>query len=118
MCLEEGRNELLIDKITIEYTDDIYVYDIITENHTFIVNNIAVHDDFPEIDKHSKESYTIYQILKLSLSNNESLEFNEDKKSIIGIVNYLYDKYSDQSIKITKSVYGNPNFNKIFTDEI
>ena len=44
--------------------EDIYLYDIITTDNTFIVNNYCVNDDFPDIKSHPIVSLRIFDILQ------------------------------------------------------
>ena len=44
---------------------DLQVYDLITEDHSYIANGYGVYDDFPEIEKYQFKSLVILEICKL-----------------------------------------------------
>ena len=53
------------DVIKIIRDKDLRVYDLITEDHSYIANGYGVYDDFPEIEKYQFKSLVILEICKL-----------------------------------------------------
>lgn len=53
------------------------LYNLVTSDHTFIVNHFAVSDDFPEVERHPRVSFRILHLLA-DLAVQERTECTED----------------------------------------
>lgn len=52
------------------------VYNLITEDHSYIVNGFSVNDDFPEVHKHPRVARRILAILSALVDSGETLDLD------------------------------------------
>jgi hypothetical protein len=92
------KKELNVENITLDELRDDYVYNIITSDNSFIINNICVYDNFPEIEKYPIVSLRIFNILEeISKKDNDSI----DKiKKYIKCVEDIVNKEKDVEVDI------------------
>lgn len=85
------------------------VYDILTEDHSYIAGGFAVYDDVPELEKHLSVSLTILSLLRICEDNQLHLTLapKKDAKSWKKIQEFsakLYEKHHREAIKLAKKV--------------
>ena len=93
------EGEVILQDITYYFCADTktIVYDLITEDHTYIANSIRVYDDFPEIEKYPQESIIITNIL--GQVTFEDLQGCTDKNQVKEKANILFEKYVWKAIE-------------------
>jgi hypothetical protein len=92
------------------------VFDLITEDHTYIANSIRVYDDFPEIEKYPQESIIITNIL--GQVTFEDLQGCTDKNQVKEKANFLFKKYIRKAIEKFIKDSSNNSISGIFQDQV
>ena len=73
--------------------ENLPVFDLITEDHSYIVNGISVYDEFPEIDKNPFVSIIIYNILAML----DDVEKNKSRRAFKLEFDSIYNKYIEKA---------------------
>lgn len=85
-----------IEKISVDF--DAKVYDLITSDHTYIVNDIKVYDDFPPIEDYLLETFVILELSKIA--DKLDLSHLKDKWDCKKIVPEFFEKYFEQATNV------------------
>lgn len=91
---------------------DLRVYDLITEDHSYIANGYGVYDDFPEIEKYQFKSLVILEICKLV----QDRQFDSRDK-IYKLLPEFYWNNVNRAINTVKEFDITPEFFKARFDE-
>ncbi len=95
---------ITINNINIKKYDEIQLYNIITEDHTFYVNNFAVHDNSFNYEEYKKESMRIGIMILLTKDIFNDFTFDE-----------LFDKYHQEVMSIDINL---DNFEEYFNNVV
>jgi titin len=82
---EENKIEEEVKSVKIEPCQYSKLYALVTSDHSFIVNDICVSDDFPEIEKHKKVSLRIVYMLKMLKQIKDGQKDIEDIEKVLKI---------------------------------
>jgi hypothetical protein len=88
------------------------VYDIITEDNSYIANGYYVYDDFPEIEKHQFKSLVLLEICKMV----QDYQF-ESKEEIQTVLTEIYYNNINEAINRVKQITITPIILKQRFDE-
>jgi len=112
-----GENgPLSLENINYQPSDsNTLVYDLITEDHSYIANSLCVYDDFPEIEKHPEKSILIVNLLQLI--KQEDIQDCHDKQAIKKKTNFLYEKYIKEAKEKTSKELENSSVEKSFVEK-
>ncbi|MDC0230353.1 hypothetical protein OAK19_00170 [Aureispira] len=86
------------DIIRIVRDKDLRVYDLITEDHSYIANGYGVYDDFPEIEKSQFKSLVILEICKIL----QDREFDNREKIYKLLPEFFYNNVNHAINKVKK----------------
>lgn len=72
--IHDCKHENIIERVSRVVMSECLVYNLITSDHSYIVNGFAVNDDFPEVEKHPRVALRILNILADMVETEEMLE--------------------------------------------
>jgi hypothetical protein len=94
---------MVFEKNENKYPKDTVLYDLITEDHSYVANGVSIHDDFPAIDRHPMVSLVIFHIL-LHVSENGDINEDMDSTDILRHVGRIYNKYSTTAMVAAQDI--------------
>lgn len=82
--------------------DGSILYDIFTTDHSFIVNGFAVHDDFPEIERHPQVALRILHILTELMQTHTTVVSEEqiDRAREVPVSDAIDDEQMQLSLEL------------------
>lgn len=92
------KHEYTVDRVSRVVMSDCVVYNLITSDHSYVINGFAVNDDFPEVEKHPRVSLRILNILADMAETGEYCE-TVDLGSYVRRVCASMSVSEDESVK-------------------
>ena len=77
---------------------DFPVFDLITEDHSYIANSIRVHDDFPQLELYPKVALVLSNIV--SMIQPQDTEDCSDQYELYDRAPIIYKKYYQKAIQM------------------
>lgn len=90
-----------VENITTDQVDSTVVYNLITEDHTYIVNGFAVNDDFPDVKRYPRVSHRILWILQELVKNGGDVDNVRDSCDyVLNLRTPVPTEVSDEDLEV------------------
>jgi len=106
---------MVFEKNEKKYPESTVLYDLITEDHSYVANGVSIHDDFPAIDRHPMVSIVIFHIL-LHVSENGDITEDMSSTDILRQVGRIYNKYSETAMIAAQTILVESNYDSYYEE--
>ena len=81
------------------------VYNLITTDHSLIVNHVCFHDDFPEIEQHPEVSLRVFEMLLNDLSLDQACQYQPKITEFSDKLGQFFELVSHDESKLYRAQY-------------